>query len=427
MEIMTNPISPRFEKNRWVFALMSGITGLWFITGGIIAILYYLEDVRNPENGGYVIPGAILIFGLGLIFCYGAICRWKRPLPGIRWKKTSIIGWTLLFFLALSIGGPYILFTEIFVPRELYPRSEQVVNDPNFQFETQFGDLNQTVYAITAWNLSDPTDPNQYAWGYAYYLRYQLNYINATYTTNAGNNSYLFWNCIRQLEIILNHSDWNADGVPGFGTAVYTDGIYVEYPVWDGMIFLPMVRAVRLIYDRPEWEILYGSNASRFLAATERMIQKWDRTNWVEGDGPFGRYGYYVDEPRSRFPNNEGIYNRFAALGRVCLDLYQITGNQTYLDRAIMMGRYFKMGLALETYRFDGSKRGMYVWPYMTFVPQSPLRPYFSPEDTSHGSIEMDFAADLYAIGEVFDGQDMERFGVLGSLGYMLEVEQNVV
>jgi hypothetical protein len=381
------------------------ITGLIMLIVSIIAILFYLDEIANIENIAYVIPILIIIYGLAIIFIFYGLKQRKQESPLKIWGKFRNL-FAVPILIILVVGTPYLLIFDVYAPRKLYVRDETITLEKEKIFNTTYGDLNASTFNSMPWNLPEPNNTEAYAWGEAYTLKHYIHYFNATGRTNLD----LLKEIIERIEVVLAHDDWNNDSVPGFGTAKYA-GYYVEYPVWDGMIFLPIVETVRLIEKYPTLKTLYAENSSRFLAKAELMIQKWEIDNWVEKDSSIGRYGYYISEPKEAWTYDEPCYNRLAALGRVCVELYQITSNATYLDRVIKMGRCLKIIMEENSYTIDGDVHQCYIWPYSEPDPRlSPFPEKFGAEDVSHGSIEIDFIDDCYQLGHVYTKSDMEKF-----------------
>nr|MDO8113376.1 hypothetical protein [Candidatus Sigynarchaeota archaeon] len=338
----------------------------------------------------YFLAGGIILYGLAVATIAGGIkARHDEKMPPWRIK----VGFVSALVILATIGGGlgYYAWDELAPkPYELFLRQFAIDYDPAYHFQTQYGDFNQTLETIFAsfWNSGDPTLPDGYAWGESYMDRGFVHMLNAT-----KDMKYL-WPLLNRTESIFNNSDRNHDGIPGYGTAGYTNGTYVEYEVWDGVIIMPLAQLANIIKNTPA---LWG-NASlqaialKYIDLGERSIQRWNRTNWYEQ----GDQGWYVTPPE----NTTACFNRIDAMGLMTQQVYDFTGNATYLAMVQKMARFLKAHMTLRTYTLDRESREMYSWGYDWNSDNS---------DTSHACLDVEFAIQCYERGFVFDATDMRR------------------
>jgi hypothetical protein len=370
-----------------VFYLVFGI----LLALATTAILFLWGEDELVEYAVYFAVGAALLYGLSAVCIAAGVFNYRRKeMPRGKAIALFLTGLVLLAGSGAGIGW-YAWDQLVPKPYELYPRQYAIQYDPAFTFSTQYGDLNQTVEKLYAsfWPSGNPTDPDGYAWGESYVDRGFVHMYNAT-----KNETYL-WPLLNRTDTVLANSDRNGDGVPGYGTAGYTGGVYVEYIVWDGVILMPLAQIANIIKANvTQW--LNGSMQARalnYINTCEQVIQKWNKTHWHEpGDGT----GYYVSPPE----NTTAIFNRINSFGLMTLQTYDFTGNATYLAMAQKMARFFKQHLTLRTYTMDGEAREMYTWGYDWKSDNS---------DCSHACLDVEFAVDCYERGIVFTATDMRR------------------
>lgn len=281
-------------------------------------------------------------------------------------------------------------------PRTLYPRLENVEYDEFYSYNSNYGDVFTTLTTIYPWNLP-MSKPDDYAWTESYHLKTLIHYYNITQDPE------LFFNIVNRCEIIVNNSDRNNDGIPGFGTTYYTEPNYVEYIVWDGMICQPIAQTARLIKSNASLFSIYNENYTKFLDLCERVVQKLNSTKWYEFNGKYGYYGYYVDGP-----GDLKIYNRINSIGNLFYELFMITGNQTYRMMIEKIGNFMKMALEPNKYKINNIQRIMYVWPYSEYIPSPEWGDKSDVSDTSHASIDVEFIVNCHNLGLCFDVADME-------------------
>lgn len=96
--------------------------------------------------------------------------------------------------------------------------------------------------------------------------------------------------------------------------------------------------------------------------------------------------------------------NALSAAGAALWLSWKARADTIHRDRALAIGRFLKARLILDA-------QGFYRWPY-----SPPVRPGSLPEgvpmdDVAHGAVGLYLPALLASDGEVFDGEDMARFG----------------
>ncbi|MHA1732966.1 MAG: hypothetical protein ACTSU5_13550 [Promethearchaeota archaeon] len=382
------------------------ISGLALSAGGavivavVVTALLLLENLEDfPVQAALLSCTAFLLSG-GLL--YAGIKRFFKPPPPSR--ASSALDVAAVGLLAALVTTAVVLGVVYLPPEpDVYPRRFPIVVQADYKFSTQYGDLNDTVDALVPRNLPLPDDPSTYAWGESYYMRSLLFIYKATRDPD------LLSELVERLDVILDNSDWNHDGVPGFGSDKYErdeqgNPRYVEYVVWDGMTWLPAVEVAREIRSSPSLlaNATLKAAADRYVDAAERIIWKWNATHWRELDeyrGFTGPMGYYVSPPKNE--EGKGIFNRINALGRMVLVTYQCTGNASYKTQVEKIARYFRANLVEKTYMIEGARKTTFVWGYDNHGENS---------DTSHACIDCEFVNMCFEAGIVFTAEDVAKF-----------------
>jgi len=239
-----------------------------------------------------------------------------------------------------------------------------------------------------------PYDPGLFAWGIQYEIR---SYVLLYKITND-----LKWllRAVKRCDYLVRYSDVNGDGIPSWGNYNSTYGNdryasegYREFSVWDGVISTALLDVSQTILDDPrlrENETLF-CRAMEYLDVSRRVVEHY-RDAWTSvSDG-----GYYWDSPREDVVGP--IVNRFSALGIAEIKLYEIAGDDSYLERPRAMAMFLKNRLRYVD--------GCYVWTYRLSVDVTSFKGY---EDISHGAIDLEFMLLSYRYGLVFNGTDIER------------------
>ncbi len=190
-----------------------------------------------------------------------------------------------------------------------------------------------------------------------------------------------------------------------------------HWPVHQGRITYPMIAFARIVYNDPVLRGVerYKARADSYIAATRATLAMLE-DNWRENEA--GEGWYIVERGASVWMDGiDEPHNHSLALGRSIIELAVITQEEKWLDRAEKMARTIHNDLELLS-------NGSYTWPYwwskghghQGWSPQEDLstntpalRPRPTPEDVSHGAIEVEFAYLAHENGILFTETDMER------------------
>ncbi len=197
-----------------------------------------------------------------------------------------------------------------------------------------------------------------------------------------------------------------------------------EHPVCDAVMYEPMLAfAALVLVDEPELADAYGDNARQYVEqATESLFEKWDARGIWKVDGPYGAYTgwpYYFpreepgpwrrDDSNDRTPGTLP-HNMNVKWGSAALDLYRITGDQQWRDRAEKIFNFVKSRLNLYDGHYSWSYRDPFgPWDVSADDPQDyrfwiNTHPY---RDYQQGEVSAMVRA--YNHGVTFDETDMRR------------------
>lgn len=179
-----------------------------------------------------------------------------------------------------------------------------------------------------------------------------------------------------------------------------------DYAVHEGMVLMPICRAIELVKRDAALRAAYGERADKLLGTIEtQLIPKWNRY-WRET-----KRGGFLVFPKDPAFNPSGAtlpHNQYLPLGTVQTTLYRITGKPVYKERATKMARFFKSCLRLVGDHYE--------WNYWDAAgewdnPWDKPREK-RPEDTGHGSLDIGFVLACADSGIVFTQTDLKRFAL---------------
>lgn len=190
-----------------------------------------------------------------------------------------------------------------------------------------------------------------------------------------------------------------------------------HWPVHQGRITYPLITFARLVYEDPVLSGIpkYKERADAYIQATIAVLDFLE-DEWRENESGEGWYVVSRGAPIWMDGADEP-HNHSLSVGRSVIQLAAVTKDEKWRIRAEKMARTIHNDLQLLP-------NGSYTWPYWwskgdAYHGWSPsddvssntpaLRPRPTPEDVSHGSIEVEFAHLAFENGIVFTETDMER------------------
>ncbi|MGC8669342.1 MAG: hypothetical protein ACP5VE_14640 [Chthonomonadales bacterium] len=231
------------------------------------------------------------------------------------------------------------------------------------------------------------------AWGEGYLLRAYVAMAKAT-----DDPAYLDSEVEHFDRILQNRDDrlgkidvFRKVPMPAWGSDEYSRGRWHVWAVHTGMICLGPAEFVRLVRGVTRWRRAYGRKADEYLQRIEEAVAAHDPDYH---DGPAPGEGYYTDPEIGPLPLNQQN-----ALGSVIVELYNITRDHRYKNRAAHLALYFK-------HRLHRMANGAWEWPYLA----KPDGSSSGVEDISHAAIDVDFAARCRWAHIGFNQRDMLGF-----------------
>ncbi len=167
------------------------------------------------------------------------------------------------------------------------------------------------------------------------------------------------------------------------------------YVVHTGMLTYPMVEYARLVRrDGLEEELApdgesHGSKASRYITAAQQSVA-FHEDQWNQA-------GYYIFRPDATFLDYAGTdvpLNQSNALGRTLIVLYELTGEESYRQKAEALAVRFRE-------QCTTGADGTLLWNYWGGAYTG------SGEDISHAALNVGFAVLAAQQGFGFSAQDM--------------------
>jgi len=177
-----------------------------------------------------------------------------------------------------------------------------------------------------------------------------------------------------------------------------------DFAVHDGMVLMPICRAIELVKKDEALTATYGQRADKLLAVVVKdLIPKWDSC-WRETKD--GAVLVFHDDPL--MGDGRGItmpHNQYLPLGIVQITLFRITGRPVYKERAAKMARFFKSRLRLVNDRYEWN----YWDPAGQWDKDMVAKDKPRAEDTGHGSLDVAFVISCVDNNIIFTRADLRR------------------
>lgn len=178
--------------------------------------------------------------------------------------------------------------------------------------------------------------------------------------------------------------------MPAWVTGKYTNDRPHAWLVHASNFLFPVARWIYLVKQDPELEQTFGDQAENYLSDCIETMGTFAELDWREG--PADGEGRFVGDPGSN--GGDLPHNMMHAAGRVYVQLWLITGEERFRDKAEKMAYFLKNRLTLRGDRYE--------WRYSTTNTRT--------EDVSHGALSVDFAVQAWRAGIVFETEDLNRF-----------------
>jgi hypothetical protein len=203
------------------------------------------------------------------------------------------------------------------------------------------------------------------------------------------------------LQLWLGHESYTVSNGIAYFDNVRVSGRF-PYTVHDGMTTLPIAEFVRLVNGNSALSS-YQTKATSYRSFIENeIVPRWESSSYLGNSWKniTATTGIYTQPPNLLDtlgfggPGTNLPYNMSIAFTHMLKVMYDVNGNAAYLSKANKMAQYLKNNLTA-----NGTA---YTWNYSDSGT--------TPEDTSHGHVDMAFIAEMYRSGLIFTGSDMEKF-----------------
>jgi len=240
-------------------------------------------------------------------------------------------------------------------------------------------------------------DPNEYRNSTdGVVLGWREAYIESVYVSmfeGSGDSTYLA-RISQDFDIVLsNRSDhfdiWDYAHnrvMAGWISTSESKGTPTCWLVHAANVEVPIARWVYLTKKDPVLSVTYADKILSYTLAIQETITSFD-IDWRDLGADEGYY--YSPILIDVLP-----FNQQNAMGHLLVTMWLITGEPSYLTKAIKLGNFFKNRLS--------ELRGGYIWLYWS------MRSVIS--DMGHAALDFEFAFSLYRIGVVFTYADILKF-----------------
>ena len=228
---------------------------------------------------------------------------------------------------------------------------------------------------------------------------------------------------VRYYDFLVSKMDTGPDGYKGWiGPYMYDKKYWIDSHVGDGILMNGILDFALVASTDKELKARYGEKVKAYTElAKKHLIEKNDKRGTWKEDGDIGGY---VSYSRYMEPGNlkewkygsevikSGLshpFNKQNDLGQVCLQIYRLTGEKFYRDRAEKIFLRMKRQLQLTDNHYE--------WNY--WEPFGPWDVNLEKNDFSHWvginpsagyqSREVAQMVDAYHTGIVFDETDIKR------------------
>lgn len=329
---------------------------------------------------------------------------------------------TLRFVAALRLPGisavrPLRFLPAIVLLADVSLRANEAeITDLDFTTRTAFDALDQHLNDGEGYK-HEVTDGSLLAWGQSYVMHSYLLMYQAHRTPG-------------YLDRLIDHSDhvlslrdnergiedWRGLSLPAWSST--RDDETLIGLVVTGMATYPMIAFARVVYETPELKAdkRYRQKADEYISAVREAVAVHD-TEWEDGDEGDGGYRTFHGYP-SPWDGIEYPHNQNLRMAMVMLHLHALTGDDSYLEKVLKMGKRWKDDLKVD-------ENDAYIWHYhwtkswgfRGWAPEdgvSKNAPSFEGnpriEDVSHAHICIEFAELAHRHGLLFHDEDMRRF-----------------
>jgi hypothetical protein len=198
--------------------------------------------------------------------------------------------------------------------------------------------------------------------------------------------------------------DYTGKARIGWGSTSYSpDHSRVVFLAHTSMVADPLARFAYVVNQSHSLSDL-SKRAKNYQSVAETALHEFDEHWRYNQDAAAGFYIFPIGHPLGLSKKNEVEvpFNMELAAGRLLINLWKVTGTDSYKQKAVSLAMNFKKYL-----KTDDS--GAYTWGYSTASYSNPNKTP-EPEDVSHGAEDIRFVVLAAQNGIVFTRDDLDRF-----------------
>ena len=265
----------------------------------------------------------------------------------------------------------------------------------------KFDEVDAASVNVAKWSAFT-NEGGDLAWGTSYVLNAYLDMYEATKDVwYLGKFVIIADSVAKKTDAVRRVPDYKGRCRVGWGSVTFSKHRErIVFLVHSAMIVYPLIRFAE-ITQRSMRQPVFSTEAEMYRQVAESALNEFNAEWRTARDGS----GFYVTEDGqpsddTLHPDTPAPINVQAAAGRAFILLWKVTGRPSYRLRSEALARYFRHHLRIDHY-------GGYAWNY--WYPGVGLAS-LSPEDISHGAIDVDFAVLAAHSNLIFKVADIERF-----------------
>jgi hypothetical protein len=281
--------------------------------------------------------------------------------------------------------------------------------------------LNVTPAGLYEEMISNEHVRNDKGEGFCWHAKYSMNQYLEYYQLTK--NTQWLDAAVKYYDFLIAKMDTDPEGYKGWiGPYMYDEKYWTDSHVGDAILMNGMLDFSLLVMENKELQDKYSDKAKEFIELAKRdLIEKYDhRGTWKEN----GQVGAYVAFDKYIEPGNTKVwkqdsevtrsglthpFNKQNDMGLVCIQLYRLTHQKFYRDRAekIFLRMKRQMQLSGDHYEWN------YWEPFGTwdidFDKNTPKHWVGINPNPGYQSREVEQMVEAYHNGIVFDETDIRR------------------
>ena len=281
--------------------------------------------------------------------------------------------------------------------------------------------LNDTPDGLYNEMISNEHVRNDKGEGFCWHAKYNMNQYLEYYKITK--NSEWLDAAVKYYDFLIAKMDTDPEGYKGWiGPYMYDEKYWTDSHVGDAILMNGMLDFSLLVMENKELQVKYSDRARAYVELAKRdLIEKYDhRGTWKED----GNVGAYVAFDKYMEPGNtkewkygnevtrSGLthpFNKQNDMGLVCMQLFRLTHQKFYRDRAekIFLRMKRQMQLSGDHYEWN------YWEPFGTwdidFAKNTPKHWVGINPNPGYQSREVEQMVEAYHNGIVFDETDIRR------------------